>query len=263
LRKIKISPKDAFLILQSFLAGTIKLAYAYQREKELIPPSKRKVIPKQTIWQWRNLSSKAIEKLEDELNFRGELSIIDDVTNFKLQRQFITAATKIQLTTIEMLGEQNYHKLLALNKTAFVRLIERYSDVIDRNILLKWFKINTNKFAVWQSQVNYDCSSSAMSLCAKRYSNQITIKEYNIIEDSLMDINYQHWPKSAIHSMLIKQNKLIISRSTFYKYASLIKPSNRKKKNHRKKKEKLRAKSINELWHFDISYFRTLDGEKH
>ena len=244
-------------------SSLIKWAFAIGKEIELIPLKQRRGTPKQTIWQWRNLEIESIIKLEEEINLRQEISDMNDITNFKIQQQFIIAATKIQLTTIEMVGINNYHKLLAHNKATFVKLIEKYSEVIDKDILLKWFKLNTNKFAVWQSQVNYDCDSSVVSLCAKKYTNQTTLEEYQIIEKTLNDIKYQHWPKSAVHSMLLKKKKLIISRSTFYKYASQIKPSPRKGHRRRKNKEKLRAKKINELWHFDISYFRTLDGKKH
>ncbi len=233
------------------------------QEKEIIPPNQRRGIPKQTIWEWRNLSDHSIDILEEELNLRQDLSNINDITNYKLQQQFIKAAIKVQLTTVEIVGLEKYHDLLAQNKTTFVKLIEKYSEIIDIEILLKWFKLNTNKFAVWQSQVNYDCDSSVMSLCAKKYTNQTTLEEYQIIEKTLNDIKYQHWPKSAVHSMLLKKKKLIISRSTFYKYASQIKPTVRKSNKHKKKKEWLRAKKKDELWHFDISYFRTLDGERH
>ncbi|RLD66274.1 MAG: hypothetical protein DRI84_05110 [Bacteroidetes bacterium] len=243
----------------------IKWAYAKGRENEIVPPKQRRLIPKQTIWQWKNLNLNAIDKLEEDLHLRQEISSINSKhgINFKFHQQFLIAATKIQLKTIEIIGEQKYHNILASDKVAFVRLIEHYSELIDRGTLLKWFRISTKRFLAWQSQVNYDCSSSVISLCAKRYSNQTTMEEFQIIEKSLTDKNYLHWPKCSIHSMLLKQKKLIISRSTFYKYADQIKPTFKRPKGYRKKRAKLRANQINELWHFDISYFRTLDGQKH
>lgn len=242
-----------------------KWAYSKGREREIIPPNERRLIPKQTKWQWRNLDLSAIEKIEDDLKLRQNVSNIesDKLINFKLYQQFLIAATKIQLTTIKIIGVEKYHKLLANNKESLVKVIERYSELIDRETILKWFNISPNKFLVWQSQVNYDCSSSIISLCAKKYANQTTVGEFKKIEKALNDPDYLHWPKSAVHSRLLKQKKLVISRSTFYKYASKINPSKSRAKGYKKRKEKLRASKINELWHFDISYFRTLDGQKH
>ena len=56
---------------------------------------------------------------------------------------------------------------------------------------------------------------------------------------------------------------LSISRSTFYKYARLIEPNANKRFYKKPNFSPLRAAMINEIWHMDISQFRTIDGKKY
>ena len=102
-----------------------------------------------------------------------------------------------------------------------------------------------------------------ISLCAKKHSNQTTKEEFSIIEKGLKDPIYAHWPKSSIYSLLVKEGKLTVCRTTFYKYAKQIEPKRKRINNYKKKRPVLRATKINELWHLDISQYKTLDGKKH
>ncbi|MDI1234684.1 MAG: DDE-type integrase/transposase/recombinase [bacterium] len=114
----------------------------------------------------------------------------------------------------------------------------------------------------WYSQVNFDCKSSKLKLCAKQHPYQITSNEFKTIESCLLDPYYETWPKSAIHSNLLKLGKITISRSTFYKHAQQIMPSKERKKSRKKGYRPLRASYVNKYWHMDISYFNTDNNQR-
>lgn len=170
--------------------------------------------------------------------------------------------TKLHLQIVEFMGRERYLRLFSHKKEAFVSLIEKFSETIPRQELLKWFKISPHQYHIWYSQVNFDCNSSKLKLCARQHPYQITGKEYRIIESFLFNPLYANWPKSSIHSELLKSGKLNISRSTFYKHARLIQPTANRRHSLKRNFKPIRATYTNEYWHMDISYFRTENGQR-
>jgi hypothetical protein len=241
-----------------------KFAYAIGKENELVPKHDQLQIPKQTKYYWRNLSDETIKKLEEQLQLSKEVKKVITESDYNLihLRKILMITAKVHFKSIDLMGERNYMRVLERNKKEFVNLIESYSNVLGKDLILKWFRVNPGKYLIWYYQVQYECDSSIDQLCAKKFPQQLTKKEFSIIEKALFEPKYANWPKSAIHADLVKRNLITISKSTFYKHASIISPSSTRLKGRRKKYRPLRAKRVNEYWHFDISYFRTMNGEK-
>mgnify|MGYP003966097885 FL=1 len=241
-----------------------KFAFAIGKENELVPLEEQLKIPKQTKYSWRTMSDDSIEKLENQLQIKKEFHnmLAEGGINMVYYRRLLYVTAKIHYRSIDFIGEKKYHKILERNKEDFVTLIETYSSLIPKETLLKWFKFKPNKYLVWFFQIQYQCDSSVMKLCARKFPAQITLKEFAQIEKAFKNTKYTHWSKSAIHADLVKNNLLTISRSTFYKHAATIRPTISGKSKKRRSYRPLRASRINEYWHFDISYFRTLNGER-
>ena len=243
--------------------GLYKWAYATGREEEVISFEIRKSIPKQTKCNWRKIDANEISNLEEELEIRDQIELLvqkEDLDWIKKKRMF-HAITKLHLRTIQLYGKEKFIKILSANKLEFVEMIEEYAKKFPRNTLLKWFQISPNRYERWYTQVKFNCSSSQSLLCAKKHPFQITKREFTVIKNNLQKDEYANWAKSAIHSELLKRNELNISRSTFYKHAKNIKPSNKNKRYRKPKYTPLRADYVNEYWHMDLSYFKTSDGE--
>ena len=168
---------------------------------------------------------------------------------------------KIQKSFFDLIGNEKIKSIIEERKEVFVRLIESYKGIIPKNEVISWFGIEKKAYNVWFLKSKFKCTSSNVSLCAKRFPQQVTQNEYTIIEKSLHDTFYEYWPKSAIHADLVKKNIISISRSTYYKYAAIIKPC-RYRRRRRKKYKALRAQRINEYWHFDISYYKIRNNQK-
>lgn len=242
-----------------------KLAYARGKENS-IPATIRKKIPKQTKSNWRRLSDEDIQEILKDEYAREEYKffIKDEAFDQLINRRLIIGLIKIIFLLVNAIGKNRYYKLLFKHKDELIRIVEYYQNYIDKNLILKCLKLATQKYETWLIQSQYNCESSIIALCAKRYANQTTEKEYNLIKESLEDEDFKHWPKSAIHAQMKKTGKLMLARSTFYKISNLLDPTiSERKKGRKQKKEILKANRINEYWHLDLSYFRTMDGERH
>lgn len=242
----------------------IKWAYATGNENELISVNEQLLIPKQSKSNWRKLHPSDIQLLEEELKIKEKLDVllVNKDLNWFTKKKLFRSITRMNFKIIDSMGKNKYIKTVAGGKSEFVKLIEEFSLAIPKNDLLKWFRVNPHQYHIWHTQVYYKCQSSKLKLCAKKHPFQITEKEYKIIESYLLDPFYTAWPKSAIHSTLIVQGKISISRSTFYKHAHNILPEKERIKSRKPKFKPLRANYINEYWHMDISYFSTQNNQR-
>lgn len=239
-------------------------AYATGREKELIPLNQQNSIPKQTKSNWRHTSQADLRLLEEELGIKEQLDVIleKEDLNWHRKKKLLLGVVKLHLKVIEFIGRENYLQLLGSKKAEFIDLIETSTDYFSKSDLLKWFRVSPSQYHIWYSKVHFECISSKQKLCAKKHPFQITSIEFRIIEAKLKDPDYLNWPKSAIHSELLKKGQLHISRSTFYKHANFILPKNNRGKGKKPAYTPLRATYVNEYWHMDLSYFTTKNGNR-
>lgn len=240
-------------------------AFARGREKELLTEAERKSIPRQTVSDWRKLSESTLKKLEEQIDIYEQVKMLVDKQELEqiTRTRLFLAVARFQMRLIQQVGKKSYHRMLAYDKKAFIDLVRSYAEWIPLNQVLRLFQMNSRLFKSWVSQVSFSCESSSLSLCAKQHPFQITHQEYKVIESSLNDPVYAYWPKSAIHSDLLKKNLLTVSRSTYYKHAKLIQPESLKRDYRKPTYTPLRAERVNEIWHMDISQFRTRDDRRY
>lgn len=72
-----------------------------------------------------------------------------------------------------------------------------------------------------------------------------------------------HWSMAAIWAKAFRSNAITMSQSSWYRYAKAlgITPT-REIKKKRKQKQSIRAIAVNQIWHMDVSHFRTYDNCK-
>ena len=241
----------------------IRWLFARGREHEFLIPSEIQGIPRSTRSTWRNYSDDVVMTLEKELLNEG---VIENFENWQQQFHDRHQALKQRAVTlnrrlIEFVGKTNYYQLLESRLEEFVDFIESQSHYFSKSDLLHWFGVSIHKYRSWRSRVNYECLASFGQLCAKKHPLQLTPHECILLERSLDREMFSHWPGNAVHSYLLRNNELTISRSTFYKYLARIKP---KKKKRRKEPSyiPIRAKKPNACWHVDLSVFYTRDDQR-
>ena len=107
------------------------------------------------------------------------------------------------------------------------------------------------------------CPASLRSLCLRTHRQQLTRTEIGNIKSAIGDSRVRGWPLASIYWKKMREGVFSFTLATFYKYANLLglnaSRGTSRRKNH---SPGLRACRPNEIWHADVTVFRTLDNVK-
>ncbi len=232
-------------------------------EKDMLPADFITSIPHSTASYWRNGNSEKYlgqEFSELVANKSEDLKLMFDKRVRYLKKGFV-AVCRIQLTLISIFGISNFKKAITKNKETVINLIERTSEALGgTSIVCKALRIKDATYQNWKRIQQHYCPSSLTELCFKRIPNQVSLSEIAIMKRAMRDTRYTHWPISSVWGYMLKQGLVSMSRSTWYKYCRMLNLSQehkaRKKPSHG---ISVRAGQVNEIWHMDVSVFKTLD----
>lgn len=198
----------------------LKLIYCLGLEKLIIDEEIRKIIPKSTASTWRHLEKDSILNSEYSDEIRETILKFAD-TKFQLkkrERQLLFVQARFKHFLVEILGENEYHKLLKKNKAKLIKTISNCSSIIESEILLKLLNLNPKTYNSWKAEIKFFCSSSPLHICARLKPQQLTMNEVCTMRRLLTDPNRSHWSISAIHGDAFKNGQLNISRASYYRY---------------------------------------------
>ena len=132
----------------------------------------------------------------------------------------------------------------------------------NKNLILKFLKISPFQFGQWQKMKKYECKESLIWLCYKRESRQISWVEIMRMKNLLKDKNYLHWSSGSVWGKAVKDGKISMSVQSWYHYAKLLGLGQSRKKIYKKRKRiSVRAEKPNEIWHMDVTRFKTTEGK--
>lgn len=224
-----------------------------------LPNKYAKSIDRSTIWRWRQ---------ESEDKYMGqELSNIETLQHFLERREseiLMRSYLKIALAFSSLIQETTrIHKYLNQNKEIVVRTILRYSQTVKTSFILRLLKLSPSVFYHWKNQVLYPCKTSALNLCRRIYSNQLTEKEITLMKTLLNSPEYKYWPICSIAHYARRNNILHISLATWYNYIhklGIIRPAFPKKNKYQ---SGIRASAPHQIWHADITIVKCRNGLKY
>jgi putative transposase len=108
-----------------------------------------------------------------------------------------------------------------------------------------------------------DCGHSLMKSCLKKYPNQLSNKEFNVVKEYVTGEAYLYWSLASIFCQMLRKAKTFMSLATFRKYAKL---TNLHLSDRRKKLQKnwigLRANASKQILHMDVIIFRPSDHSR-
>ena len=219
-----------------------------------------KVIPKSTLSNIRHSDLSHIYGLEYSEIPEEVIRLIKSLMKKKKLLKIYKAYYHLKTTIISIFSQiKNIKPYLRKYKKQVVTAINKVRDTISLKNACRFFRISKALFHSWVRQVNYPCPSSSLDLCRHRWVNQITIEEERKLVDLLHDPFYKGWAvyQIIIHAQLT--GKLFISVGTAYKY---IKVHGLGSRRIRKKKQKqgIRTSHPNEVWHMDVTLYKTIDG---
>jgi transposase-like protein len=242
----------------------IKLIYNLGMEKTLLNNEVRNSIPRSTASTWRNMDINEIMNVKYSEDVRKNIvNFVNQENNIaSRERQYLLLLVRLREMFIDTIGNHQYKQLLKENKSRLIRIISNCSSEINRSILLKFLGLKDNTFYQWKYEVKYFCMSSATHLCVRTFPFQASSGEVNKFWKLLTNIKTIHWSISSIYGDAFKKRIIGISKATFYRYNKILGIRKKKKKTKKPLGEPLRASRPNEIWHADISEFRTEDGRK-
>ncbi|MCB9187870.1 MAG: transposase [Flavobacteriales bacterium] len=230
----------------------------------LLPPKYEKTIPRTNIHRWKH---------DDNINrFVGsEINQIADkhtelIKTLNEYPKMFYAYGRLIKTVIRIVEKaQDYRKLVKSSKEEVVQAINRVREYVPIDKAVKLFSITRSTFYTWTSDVTNKCKNSYFNRCNKLYSGQIIPSEIQKAKEYLTNPAISHWSIKSIYHYGIRKGDLSISLNTFYMINNKLnlKETYGGKKRFKKRKKGIRASTPNQIWHADITIFKTLDGVKH
>ena len=231
----------------------------------IIPDYILKSIPKSSLHRFKNTDYSNIFGLEYSQIFQ-ELDLIKNLAKSKTAKNLFKSALYIKTIILNitrpLINLKKYIKNIPL-KQKIVATILKVKDIIGFERALRYFNISKSKFYSWQNQIKAKCVDSVIHKCPKIWPNQLTKKEVHIITKMLNNNKYRGWPVISIAWLAVRKGILFTSPRTWYKYKKILGIS-RIKSNSRHKKRNIGIRALNpdQIWHADITIFKTLDNVK-
>jgi len=245
---------------------TLKICYALGLQNQLIDVSIRQQIPYSTSRYWKSnikpekyigadLSGSIQQKLSDIQNAHHSIN--------RFPLKLFSAYCNFAVSVVRLLENKVIQKTLKAKKAAFINLPDHYSGYISYQKAADFLGIKLKTFYHWRTQVKFKCDHSALLLCTKRHPNQATVPEVNTIKDWLTKTEYLHWGIHSLWAAAFKSGETALSKQAWYHYNKQLKIRVVAKKGKKPFNNPIRATAVNQIWHADITVFKTLDGVKH
>ncbi len=194
-----------------------------------------------------------------------DLKIIAD-KRLQNYRKLFVSFCRLYLSIIGIFGRQNFSKFVRGNRKTLIPFIDKLILVsgINKKVVFKFLNISAKQDSRWKTMEQYACSKSLIRLCYKRVPRQISIGEITIMKKLMTDKTMEHWSSSSVWGFGVKQKMITMCRSTWYLYCKLLHlHRTRKKYKVVKKRISVRADYPNQIWHMDVSIYKTFDNIKY
>lgn len=159
------------------------------------------------------------------------------------------------------MGEGKFKKTIKDKRRVFLPFIENLINTSgNKKLILKLLKISSNQFGQWQKMKRFECKESLIWLCYKRTNRQISWLEIQKMKLLLKNPKTLHWSSGSVWRKAVRESKISMSIQSWYHYAKLFGLGIERKKYRRKRKRfSVRAGKPNEIWHMDVTRYKTLD----
>jgi putative transposase len=227
---------------------------------QFLPANILAQIPKTTQYDWLHKHQQQQFGHQWFLDNQQLFSTLQHIAlNKKLQQFNRILLTCIALKKFITRYKQRIHQ--QLNDVCAV-VVHRVATITQHISLEKCLSILQMGYQQWSRiRKAKRCTQSILHQCIVKHPNQLLKKEVAIIQAQLTHPATLHWPVISIYHQISRAGILQIAKSTFYKYAQLLKLQRRLPKHRRKNHQQgIRADKPLALLHLDITYFKTQDG---
>ena len=141
--------------------------------------------------------------------------------------------------------------------------ISRVQDITGMDKAASLFGISRSTFFSWRTIVSHQCVDSPSGRCIRQWPNQIRFDTVQVMRSLCSDPSLSGWPISSIAHLSQRLGIAQVSLVSWYKYSRLFGFSSHPPRCRKKWKTGVRAFAPNQIWHADVTLFRSLDGIVH
>lgn len=243
----------------------VKTCYALGIQDQVLPESFTKSIPRSTSNDWKELSpdkfvgSEFASQIETDLE---QVKLILDERLRKIRVSFF-AFCRLYLTILNFIGEKNFEKIILQNRESVIDLVNNLPVSVSKNLVCRFLRVSPHQFKIWKSNRLFRCLLSPIGYCRKRFPQQISQKEINILKSLTSRKRFETWSLASIWGYAIRNGHISMSRTSWYRYCLRLGISEeRKPEKKNRKRDSIKASKPNEIWHMDVTQFVTSDNIK-
>lgn len=245
--------------------STIKTSYALGIHRQILPDSFTSSIPRSTSQEWKELNLEKFVGSEFASQVENDLEKVKTILDERVKKMTTAfyAFCRLYLTIIDFIGKKNFEKIILQNRESVIDLVSNLPVEFDRSSVCRFLQITPHQFNIWKSNRSFRCSISIVGYCFRRFPNQISQREINILKSLISRSRFSSWSIASVWGYAIKKNHISMSRTSWYRYCLKLGVSKKRKPNRKtKKRGSVKASRPNEIWHADVTEFTTSDNVK-
>ena len=228
-----------------------------------LPNTIKAQIPKSNRYRWKQEADSKYRGCEVAHFIKEELELIKRTGESRNAKKVMEAYFKLSDTYHEIINDvKGIKNQVALQKEKIVNAIENLKEFIPVEKALQVFNLSRTTYHNYKTLVINKCDSSYFLWCVKQYPNQLLKKEIFQIQNYMENQAYQHWSKSSIYLLALRNKEISFSLTTFYKYSKLLGYGKLRHLQSKIKYSSLTSLSPNEIWCADVTILKTTDGKK-
>lgn len=214
-------------------------------------------IPSSTKHDWLTKSSDHIYGSNEMAKYA---QIIISAEEHKLLKQSLWSITKLFLTYRNIVNDlKDKNQLLYKASNNIIRITHSWSGQKKIKRISNALNISQQQYIAWKK--GFYCNFSPISLCRKKYANQLSFSEVKMIGRYISNPEYKNWSLISIYYKMLRETNIYLSDRTFYKYCRIL-GERILKRRKRLSKEGPRANNPLELLHMDITEYKIADNVK-
>lgn len=228
----------------------------------VLAPEFATVIPASTLHRFRTADYSQLVGLQVDL--AESMQLVRQFARDQNAQAVFRAALRVKHLLVRVVGAgRSVVNALARHKARVVKLVDAVRPVLGEHRMLTWLGITKTRFTRWRNQISLQCPVSLRSLCLRTHPQQLSVREVRTIGRVMREPRFAGWPVASVYWRTVRDGQVACALSTFGKYVRRLGLSpNRPTSRRRDHATGIRASRPNQLWHADITVFRTADHLK-
>lgn len=246
--------------MKNSTSNYVRLAFALGLEHEMLAPEVIQAIPASSRSYWRRQAPEIYEQHLSTAEHREVVAAVRGAERKVLWRVVRRVARSARALESE-LGRKRYRELLDGLVPEFMAFFEGVEPRPASHRVLRLFNYPESRFLIEQARLIAPCASSPVDKCVKRIPNQTSQEECDRLQACVNVPGREHWPTASLWAQGVRDGKIGMGASTAYRLIRMKGYRPTRVIHKPPTSQGIRAEVPNRIWHGDVSYVRTEDGQ--